>query len=89
MSGMKINFDKSEVYTIGLTEEEQQIVATSLNCKLGSFPMKYLGMPVSDCKISKAQLRFVSDKTEKRLSTWQCDCLSSGGKSTLIGQLLI
>ena len=69
MSGMKINFDKSEVFTVGLTEAEQQTVAASLSCKLGAFPMKYLGMPVSDCKISKAHLRYVGDKTEKRLST--------------------
>lgn len=76
MSGMKINFDKSEVFTMGLNEEQQQTVEL-LNYKLGSFPMKYLRLPVSDHKISKAQLRYVSDKTKKRLGTWQCDYLSS------------
>jgi hypothetical protein len=50
--------------------------------------MKYLGMPVSHCKITKAQLRYVSDKAKKRLGTWQCDNLSSGGKSTLIESCL-
>lgn len=88
MSGMKINYDKSEVFTVGLEEAEQQIVVAALNCKLGTFPMKYLGLPVSDCKISKAQLKYVSDKIEKRLDTWQCEYLSSGGKSTLIDSCL-
>jgi hypothetical protein len=46
--------------------------------------LKYLGTPVSNCKVTKAQLKYVSDKTEKRLGTWQCDYLSSGGKSVLI-----
>ena len=46
MSGMKINFEKGEVFTMGLSEEEQQETVRVLNCKLGSFPMKYLGMPV-------------------------------------------
>jgi hypothetical protein len=50
--------------------------------------MKYLGMPVSSMKISKAQLSYVSDKTEKRLGTWQCEYLSSGGKSILIDSCL-
>lgn len=50
--------------------------------------MKYLGMPISNCKISKAQLKYVSDKIEKILSTWQCEYLSSGGKSTLIDSYL-
>jgi hypothetical protein len=44
MSGMKINFNKSEVFTVGLDEDEQQQVVEALNCKLGSFNMKYLGM---------------------------------------------
>jgi hypothetical protein len=88
MSGMKINFDKNEVYTMGVTEEDQQEVTRVLNCKMGSFPMKYLGMPVSDCKITKAQFKYVSDKAEKRLGTWQCDYLSSGGRSILIESYL-
>lgn len=50
--------------------------------------MKYLGTPVSYCKITKAQLRYVGDKAEKRLGTWQCDYLSSGEKSTLIESCL-
>ena len=43
MSGMKINFEKSEIFTIGLSE-----AANQLGCKIGSFPMKYLVMPVSN-----------------------------------------
>jgi hypothetical protein len=88
ISGMKINFDKNEVFTVGLSVEDQQEVARVLDCKLGSCPMKYLGMPVSDCKITKTQFKYVSDKAEKRLGTWQCDYLSSGGKSVLIDSCL-
>jgi len=50
--------------------------------------MKYLGMPVSPFKISKAQLSYVTDKTRKKLSTWQCDYLTSGGKTILIDSCL-
>jgi hypothetical protein len=62
MSGIKINFEKSEVFTVGLLGDEQQQAAAILGCKIGTFPMKYLGMPVSYRKITKAQLRYVSDK---------------------------
>lgn len=87
-SGMKINFEKSKIFAVGLTAEELQQVAALMGCKAGSFPIKYLGMPVSCNKVSKAQLRYVSDKTEKRLGTWQCEYLSSGGKSILIESCL-
>jgi hypothetical protein len=69
MSGMKINYEKSEIFTIGRTDEEQRVAANCLGYKIGVFPMKYLGMPVSSQKISKAQLSYVYDKTEKRLGT--------------------
>jgi len=88
MSGIKINFEKSEVFTVGLSEEDKLLAANALGYKIGVFPMKYLGMPVSYRKITQAQLKYVSDKAEKRLGTWQCDYLSSGGKSTLIESCL-
>jgi len=64
------------------------VAANALGCKIGSFPLKYLGMPVNGSQISKDQLSYVSDNTEKRLGTWQCEYLSSGGKSTLIDSCL-
>ena len=88
MSGMHINYEKSEIFTIGLTEEEQNLAANCLGCKNGVLPMKYLGMLVSSSKISNSQLIYVSDKSEKRLGTWQCEYLSTGGRSILIDSCL-
>jgi hypothetical protein len=47
MSGLKINFDKSEVLVMGMSAPEQRRIVNLLNCRLGQFPMKYLGLPVS------------------------------------------
>ena len=44
MSGLKINYHKSEVVVFGV-EERQQEIANMLNCKLGEFPLNYLGFP--------------------------------------------
>jgi len=60
MSGIKINYEKSEVFTVGLDVVDQQTVVEALSCKLGVFPMKYLDLPVSDCKITKAPLKYVT-----------------------------
>jgi hypothetical protein len=35
MSGLKINFDKSEVLVMGMSVPEQRRLANLLNCKLG------------------------------------------------------
>jgi hypothetical protein len=48
MLGLKINFCKSEVVVVGTAPDEQEQVANLLNCRLGKFPISYLGLPVSD-----------------------------------------
>ena len=55
MSGMKINYSKSEICTLGLEKADQEKIASFFGCKMGVFPIMYLGMPVSDHKISKSQ----------------------------------
>ncbi|XP_020193058.1 uncharacterized protein [Aegilops tauschii subsp. strangulata] len=51
MSGLKINFDKSEVVVLGYSEAEQLRIADNLNCRLASFPISYLGMPLAESRI--------------------------------------
>ena len=48
MSGLKVNFDKSEVVVLGYSEAEQLRIADNLNCRLASFPISYLGMPLAE-----------------------------------------
>ena len=51
LSGLKINFSKSEAIVTGVSAVEAQRVAHLLNCSLGSFPLKYLGLPISPLKL--------------------------------------
>ena len=39
MSGMEVNFDKSEVFTVGVEPGEHQWIAEIFGCKMGSFPI--------------------------------------------------
>jgi hypothetical protein len=47
MSGLKINYEKSELFVVGVEDEERIRVANLFNCKVGSFPTKYLGVPTA------------------------------------------
>jgi hypothetical protein len=51
MSGLGINFDKSEVVILGFSLEDQQRIADNLNCRISSFPIMYLWMPIQDTRI--------------------------------------
>jgi hypothetical protein len=51
LSGLKINYHKSEVVTFGMEKGEEEKIANMLNCGVGKLPMKYLGFPISDSKM--------------------------------------
>jgi hypothetical protein len=84
LSGLKINYHKSEVMVTGVSDEERVRIANMLNCKEGVLPMKYLGMPVSKTNLYSVDLIYVGVKVERRFPAWQGRYLSSGGKSILI-----
>lgn len=85
MSGMKINYQKSEVIVVGAEEGESKRVADLFNCQVGSLPIKYLGLPVSDKKLTATDLRSPVNKIEKRLATGNVTtCLMEGDLSLLI-----
>jgi len=85
---MKINYYKSKVLTIGIGEEEIQTIANAFNCKVGKFPMIYLGLPISHKRLTKEELSESAGKIERRLDTWKCNQLSYGDRSILINSCL-
>jgi hypothetical protein len=88
MFRLKINFDKSEVIVTGVMAREQIRVANMLNCKLGSFPMKYLGLPVSDRLLRGADWSFLPEKVGHRVDPWQGLFLASAGRLELTNSYL-
>lgn len=51
MAGLKINFYKSEVMTINDEDRWDITYAGIFNCQVGTFPIKYLGVPVSPSRL--------------------------------------
>lgn len=48
MSGLKINFHKSQVCGIGVQDDLVKEFAAGLNCHSQKLPMKYLGLPLGE-----------------------------------------
>jgi hypothetical protein len=69
MSGIKINYHKSEVYVLGVERARKEEIAVELNCKLDNFPMIYLGIPIHIKKLRKQDLGVVNDKMSKRIDS--------------------
>jgi hypothetical protein len=88
MSGLKINYHKSEVIVMGTTAARKHQVADRLNCKLGSFPFIYLGLPISDRKLTMEQWLFLVRKLAGRVEPWWGKFMSSGGRLILSNSCL-
>jgi hypothetical protein len=71
LSGLKINFHKSELYVFGVDQHEKERMANMLNCILGSLPLKYLGIPISDGHLNSSEFLPILEKMEKRLDPWK------------------
>ena len=62
MSGLKVNFQKSEILTVGGDTDIDSKYAEIFNCEIGHFPIKYLGMPVSFKTLKDSVWEFIVDK---------------------------
>ncbi|CAM8969112.1 unnamed protein product [Rhodiola kirilowii] len=87
-SGLKINFDKSLCFGIGLQEEEVCEFARLFNCPAGKFPMKYLGMPVGVNPAKLSTWKPVIQKFKDKLASWRGANLSMAGRLVLIKSAL-
>ncbi|GJR01642.1 RNA-directed DNA polymerase, eukaryota, reverse transcriptase zinc-binding domain protein [Tanacetum coccineum] len=87
-SGLKINILKSNIYGIGVNEEEVYNMASNAGCTAGNIPFNYLGLPIGSNMKSTASWKVLVDRFRSRLSTWKANLLSIGGRLTLIKSVL-
>jgi hypothetical protein len=83
MSRLRINFHKSEVMVLGMDQEDGPRIAHMLNCKLGSFPFSYLGLPISDRALTATDWGPLAAKVGKRAEPWMGKLMSSTARLTL------
>ena len=89
MSGLKINFHKSELFCFGEAVEAAGDYADLFGCAHGQFPIKYLGIPIHYRRRTIAGWKHVEERLEKRSSSWKVKLLSVGGWLVLINSVLI
>lgn len=84
VSGMRINYHKSELVPVGLSEEEALNFSEVFHCPIGSFPIKYLGIPLHYDKLRREDIQPLIDKILKRIAGWRGKLLSYKGRLVLI-----
>jgi hypothetical protein len=88
LSGLKINFHKSELFCFGEAQELIDQYTKLFGCNPGALPMKFLGIPIHYRTLSNASWKRAEERFEKRLSSRKGKHLSIGGRLMLINSVL-
>jgi hypothetical protein len=88
LSGLKINFHKSELFCFGQAKDFYEQYSTIFGCKLGTFPVRYLGIPMHFRKVSYKDWKVIEQRIEKKLSSWKGKHMSVRGRLVLINSVL-
>jgi hypothetical protein len=89
MSGLKINFDKSEIILIGGDNNLAVQYADLFNCQVGLFTMKYLGVSIAPGRLHVIDWTRLEEKYGKKHDIWQGGSLSMVERTTLINASLV
>ena len=84
LTGLKINFHKSEISFFGDAFEKQDMYTHIFTCKKGDFPFKYLGIPMHYKKLVNSDWKSSEDKVEKKNSSWIGNLASIGSRLILV-----
>ena len=79
---------KSAVLPIRCSEQSIAFASQQLGCPVGSFHVKYLGLPLSLRKQSAAQLQGLVDQMANCLPRWKAALMPKSGRLTLVLSVL-
>jgi hypothetical protein len=88
LSGLKINFHKSEIFCFGKAKDQEVFYSQLFGCEIGKYPFRYLGLPMNTRKLNNKDWQTIGNRIEKRLSGWKGKMLTVGGRLVLINSVL-
>ena len=88
LSGLKINFHKSEIFCFGAAKEMKDTYTSLFGCNAGEYPFRYLGIPMHHRQLLNSEWRKIEERFEKKLSCWKAKYLSYGGRLVLLNSVL-
>ena len=62
LSGLKINFHKSEIFCFGKAKEVEDQYRLLFGCESGSYPFRYLGIPIHFRKLKNREWKLIEDR---------------------------
>ena len=86
-TGLQVNYNKTCMMPINISESELQSLAAVFGCSIGSLPFPYLGLPLGTTRPTMIELAPLVDQVERRLNA-SARFLDYGGRLTLVQSVL-
>lgn len=87
-SGLKVNLAKSVALPIRCDDEMMLRVQSVLGCAMGTYPCKYLGLPLMIRKQTATQLMSLVDGIARCLPRWRAANMPKSGRMLLVKSVL-
>lgn len=76
--------EKSQVYPIQCSETAREVIQNNIPCPVAEFPCNYLGLPLSNRKLHRADLLFWVEKIADRLPAWKAHLMNMAGRKVMV-----
>lgn len=87
-SGLRVNYQKSLAIMIHDDNSDRERVESILNCQLGNFPCKYLGLQLAIRQLTRAEWQPMIDHAKKCAPAWQRGLLHRPGRLVLVKSVI-
>ncbi|KAJ9536529.1 hypothetical protein OSB04_un000281 [Centaurea solstitialis] len=87
-SGLSPNLQKSDVFFGNVGHDVKEAILHCLPFRSGTFPIRYLGVPLSPVALKTADYGVLVTKVKGRIQNWKSKFLSFGGRKQLICSVL-
>jgi hypothetical protein len=84
VSGLKVNYQKTTATLIRGSEEEEDLVRSTLGCQVTNFPIRYLGLQLALRPLTRAEWQPLLDSVVHFLPAWQRGLIARAGRLMLI-----
>ncbi|KAL9663301.1 hypothetical protein QQ045_028141 [Rhodiola kirilowii] len=87
-SGLAVNFDKSQLFLAGFSEDKKNWIERMALSSVSDLPVRYLGVPLTHKSISAYDCSIIIQRITGRLNCWSNRLLSRAGRRLLIISVL-
>jgi hypothetical protein len=88
VSGLRVNFHKCCLIGVNVSADFMRMASSFLNCKVGSIPFMYLGLPVGANARKLSTWEPVLERISAKLNSWGNKYISVGGRIVLLNSVL-